>query len=199
MAPGCPPCPSKVDTGWEQAEASPWPSAKDHRRHCCTGPVAGAALQVPTLNQGCSCRRLEVGSVSHQVQAGGRPGPRGDLWPSGTQGRVGGGCGCAGAWPSRLSLQLLKASSTMALFTGGHGPSGRLHYRQAGAAGRQGFTASKDLAVSLCGRPHPPPEGEVLASPLTAFPPRGGGAPPTLSLGKQPGPAPPEGLPWESG
>lgn len=43
-------------------QASLWPSAKDHSRHRCTGPVVGEALQVPTLNQGCSCRRVEVGS-----------------------------------------------------------------------------------------------------------------------------------------
>lgn len=34
--------------------------------------------------------------MSHRVQAGGRSGPSGGLWPSGTQGRVGGGCGSAG-------------------------------------------------------------------------------------------------------
>lgn len=45
----------------------------------------------------------------------------------------------------------LEASTTTALFTGVHGPSGRLCYRQAGAAGRQSFTASKDPVVSLCG------------------------------------------------
>ena len=119
-----------------------------------------------------------MGSVSRRVQPGGRSGPRGICGPAGHGAEWAGAVGVPGAWPSRLSLQLLKASSTTALFTGGHGPSGRLHYRQAGAAGRQGCTASKDPAVSLCGRPHPPPEGEVLASPLTAFPPRGGEAPP---------------------
>lgn len=116
--------------------------------------------------------------------------------PAGRRAEWAGAVGVLGAWPSCPSLQLSEASTTTALFTGGHGPSGRVRYRQAGAAGRQSFTASKDPAVSLCGRPHPPPEGEVhgvLSSPLTAFPPWGGGPAPSMSPGKQPGPVPPQG------
>lgn len=52
--------------------------------------------------------------------------------------------GVLGTWPSRPSLQLLWLPQMQALFTGGHGPSGRVPYRQAGAAGRQSFSASKD-------------------------------------------------------
>lgn len=123
--------------------------------------------------------------------------------PAGRRAEWVGAVGVPDTWPSRPSRQLLKASSATALFTGGHGPSGRLHYRLAGAAGRQWFTASKDPAVSLCGWPHPPPEGEVHALgtcfPSHCLPTMGRGSPPPLSLGKQPGPAPPQGLPWESG
>lgn len=77
--------------------------------------------------------------------------------PAGRRAEWVGAVGVPDTWPSRPSRQLLKASSATALFTSGHGPSGRLHYRLAGAAGRHWFTASKDPAVSLCGWPHPTP------------------------------------------
>lgn len=88
MAPGCPPCPPKVNTGNKTAGSSPWPSAKDHSCHCCPGLVgvspAGPHPQPRVF-------LLQGGEVG----LGGRSGPSATLWPSGTQGRVGRGCGSA--------------------------------------------------------------------------------------------------------
>lgn len=98
--------------------------------------------------------------------------------------------GCAQSWPEEQGSKAEGAGGTSehrvpalppqsaavggctrkALFTGGHGPSGRVHYCQAGAAGRQSFVALKDPVVSFCGRPPLTPEGGAKVLPLWTRP-----------------------------
>lgn len=157
----------------------------------------GEALQVPTLDQGRACRRVEVGSSEPPGPGWGRSGPSGALWPSGTQGRVGGGCGSAGHLalpPEPAAVEgVLNDSSVY-----------RWPWSQREAALPPGSWPQRTQQSAFVGGLTRPRKERcthwVLASLLTAFPPRGGRAPsPTVSLGKQPGPAPPQGLPWESG
>ena len=191
---GLPPCPSQVDAGWEQAAGLQWPSAKGHRQHWCTGPVAGAARRSPPLTNsvpaaGCSGLSEPPGPAWGQVRA------QGDLWPSGTRGRVGGGCGSA----RRLALPpepaavegVLNDSSVYwwpwsqweaALPPGGSS-------RQTGVHSLKGPSSQPLWAAS------PAPGRRGTCFPSHCLPTAGRGSPP-LSLGKQPGPAPPEGLPW---
>lgn len=132
-APDCLPCLSEVNTGWEQDSQSL--------------PVAlSQGPQLPLLHRaggGRPCRSPPSATAWRAGLAWGRgPGSR-CLGPVRVCGLVGcraeqarpreawaGTAGVPGTRPSRPSLQLLEASTTTALFTRGHGPSGRVRYRR---------------------------------------------------------------------
>ena len=150
----------------------------------------GEALQVPTLSQGCSCCRVE------RLGWGAGLGPVRICGPAGRRAEWAGAVGVLGAWPSCPSLQLSEASTTTALFTGGHGPSGRVCYRRAGAAGRQSSRPQRTQQAAFVGgltRPRKERRMGYFLPLSLAFPPWGGGAAPSMSPGKQPGPVPPQG------
>ena len=131
-----------------------------------------------------------MGSSEPPGPGWGRSGPSGALWPSGTQGRVGGGCGSAGHLalpPEPAAVEgVLNDSSVY-----------RWPWSQREAALPPGSWPQRTQQSAFVGGLTRPRKERcthwVLASLLTAFPPRGGRAPsPTVSLGKQPGPAPPQ-------
>lgn len=120
--------------------------------------------------------------MRHRVQAGGRSRPSGGLWPSGTQGRVGGGCGSAGHLalpPEPAAVEGVLSDSSVYQWPW----SQREAALPPGGSSRQTLVhglkrpSSQPLWVAS-----PNPRKErcthwVLASPLTAFPQWGGGAP----------------------
>lgn len=189
MAPGCPPHSPKVNTGRKRgSRPTRGPRPRTTVGTAAQGRWGGRPCRSPPLTKGVPAAGWRWAPVSHRVQAGGGLGPVGLCGPAGRKAEWAGAVGVPGTWPSRPSLQLLKASSTTALFTGGHGPSGRLHYRlvhglkgpssqplwaASPAPGRRGARTGYLLPFSLPshhgeGEPPPPPcpWGNSQAQPL---------------------------------
>lgn len=120
------PSPQKVDTGWQRDS---WtlpvvlgPEPKNRGCRFCTwlveGGPTGPHLQPRVFLP--HCRGEPSGGLWSGAMRGKRP-----------QGKAGEGCEVAGRLALPPGPQLLEASTRMALFTGGHGPRGRVCYLQA--------------------------------------------------------------------
>lgn len=172
MAPGCPPHSPKVNTGRKQgSRPTRGPRPRTTVGTAAQGRLGGRPCRSPPLTKGVPAAGWRWAPVSHRVQAGGRSGPSGALWPSGTQGRVGRGCGSAGhlALPPELAAVegVLNDSSVY-----------RWPWSQREAALPPGSWPQRTQQSAFVGGLTRPRKERctrwVLASLLTAFPPRGG-------------------------
>lgn len=143
-APGCAPCPfrchSGMDAGNKIVQASRWRSDLSPRTKVAAAAWPRGPRPAPARNRRRSCHSAEMG-----LSGAAGPGPPA-LSGAGQKGAD--ALGGLGRGPA---CSCWRHPQTQALFTGGHGPSGRVRYRRAGAAGRQSFTASKDLQSAFVG------------------------------------------------
>lgn len=174
---------------------------KEHSGCCRTGLVGGGPTE-PHPEPRVFCHTVERWACMGQEASPSSLGPVGVCGQEGCRaerarhaGKPGQGLWeCWAPGPPAPACSCWRHPQMKALFTRGHGPSGRVRYRQAGAAGRQSFTASKDPQSAFVGGLTRPGRRGAWSTlfPSLCVPTVGRESTAPVPPGSYPGPAPPQ-------